>query len=421
MVLEPSPPKQTWCSPSGGTYDAIQGACVCGERTRGVHCNLCDQSWFGDACQVYSVLSEICSKHGRSLADGSCECAPNWAGEKCDRCAQGFFGRECTAYCDQEHTCGGRGDCDNAGNCKMHVVTGQVRAGDGSFTLTRSGWYNVHVTGSSADARREISGSPFAVHVRPAPISAVSSWLGGQRTVWHDKIMTFDVMFRDEFGNTVTPESGNNDVSLSVRTAHAQEGSDTVVLHKLAGTDGSIRVFSSTQLDPGAYSVHVTLGNSESSSLVPFEFTVVPPGSVYVVEAFVRRDMAGSMLSIVLSHAFAKQAPSCYDIFDRSMVDAVLGGRDCHLVMVAATKAVVLLGQGRRISAGAYLSLKSKRDFVVRDICKCDHVLSFPVLFHYSSLVIHDIQHLYAVLITEGNKPWGFRWACFDLTLVNQV
>jgi hypothetical protein len=372
MILEPSPPKQTWCSPNGGTYDAVQGACVCRERTRGLHCNLCDQSWFGDACQVFSVLSEKCNKHGRSLTDGSCECARNWAGKKCDQCAQGFFGPGCTVYCDEENTCGGRGGCDDVGKCKMHIVAGRVGPEDGSFTLTRSGWYNVHVTGSSAGARRHISGSPFAVHVLPAPISAASSWLGGERTVRHDEIMTFDVMFRDEFGNTVTPEDRNvnndSDMSLSVRRAHEPEGSNAMAVHKLLGTDGSIRVFSSTQLDPGEYLVHVTLGNSEPSALVPFEFTVVPPGSVHVVEAFVRRDMAGSVLFIVLSHAFAKHAKqesSCYDIIERSIVETVLGGRDCHLAMVSATKAVVHLGGSRRISAGActiYRFSKTKDD-----------------------------------------------------------
>jgi hypothetical protein len=342
---------------------------MCFEKWKGAHCNVCAESWFGKACDEYSALSESCNSHGRRLATGACDCAMNWAGETCDRCASGFFGPSCAVYCDAGRTCDGRGLCDGTtGKCMGDVVRGEMHANNASFTLTRSGWYSAHITWKSQGTITHISGSPFAVHVKPALVSASSSFLTGEQTVRYDELATWQFQARDVFGNNVPQTSRIQAARALSLWVESVQHNISVHLHVFLDADGSARVFSSLVLAPGAYYVRGTLGRYEQ--LPAFDFVVAPPAPVSVAEAHVRLDMGGSALLLRLARPMTKTLPSCTDLIDQKVVDSMLGGQACQLVMLSATRAMLFLGAGSFLSPGMYASvLLSYAKNVVVHVC----------------------------------------------------
>ncbi|KAM4605993.1 laminin subunit alpha-1 [Polymixia lowei] len=129
-----------------GHCDYVTGACLrCLGNTGGIHCDICQTGYYGDAIHAKNCRECGCNAHGAlsSLCDvttGQCDCRANVVGDTCDRCQAGFYGIQSGHGCEACN-CSQSGSlsesCDEEGRCQCVVGV----AGD-KCDRCNHGYYN---------------------------------------------------------------------------------------------------------------------------------------------------------------------------------------------------------------------------------------------------------------------------------------
>ncbi|KAM9826836.1 laminin subunit alpha-1 [Neosynchiropus ocellatus] len=88
-----------------GHCDAVTGECLlCHGHTAGIHCEVCEAGYYGDAVHAKNCTACDCSEVGAlskqcDVSSGLCLCRENVTGRTCDRCKAGFFGLRSGGVC----------------------------------------------------------------------------------------------------------------------------------------------------------------------------------------------------------------------------------------------------------------------------------------------------------------------------------
>ncbi|KAM8822118.1 laminin subunit alpha-1 isoform 2-T2 [Synchiropus picturatus] len=88
-----------------GHCDSVTGECLlCHGHTAGIHCEVCEAGYYGDAVHAKNCTACACSEAGAlsgrcDLTSGQCLCREHVTGRTCDRCRAGFFGLRSSGVC----------------------------------------------------------------------------------------------------------------------------------------------------------------------------------------------------------------------------------------------------------------------------------------------------------------------------------
>uniref|UniRef100_A0A4W3IE40 Basement membrane-specific heparan sulfate proteoglycan core protein n=1 Tax=Callorhinchus milii TaxID=7868 RepID=A0A4W3IE40_CALMI len=133
-----------------GCCDSMTGECLhCIEGTTGQFCELCAESFFGDAvaksCQACQCHVNGSTTNACDTQTGQCQCKPNVEGRKCNHCMSGTYDLSSSRGCIPCN-CNSFGsksfDCDEKGQCRCQPgVTGPKcdRCGVGFYNFQEGG------------------------------------------------------------------------------------------------------------------------------------------------------------------------------------------------------------------------------------------------------------------------------------------